>query len=37
MIAHAFNPKLRNQRQADLCEFKDSVVYIGNFRTNRVA
>lgn len=30
-------PALRNQRQADLGEFKDSVVYIENFRRARVA
>ena len=27
MVAHAFNPSTGEQRQKDLCEFKDSLVY----------
>ena len=27
MVAHAFNPSTGEQRQTDLCEFKDSLVY----------
>ena len=28
MVVHAFNPSIQEQRQADLCEFKASPVYI---------
>jgi hypothetical protein len=29
------SPTLRRQRQADLCEFEASLLYVGNFRTVR--
>jgi hypothetical protein len=32
----AINPALRRQRQADLCEFKASLVYKASSRTARV-
>lgn len=32
---HTFNPALRSQRQAELCEFKASLVYIVGSRTQR--
>jgi hypothetical protein len=33
VVAHTFNPSTQRQRQADLCEFKASLVYRGSFRT----
>lgn len=35
VVAHTFNPALRRQRQADLCELKVSLVYRANSRTTR--
>lgn len=33
VVAHNFNPTLVRQRLVNLCEFKASLVYRGNFRT----
>jgi hypothetical protein len=35
MVASAFNPSTGRQRQADLCEFEASLVYIVSSRTAR--
>lgn len=35
MVAHTFNPSTRGQRQADLCAFKTSMVYIASSRTTQ--
>ena len=33
VVAHAFNPVLRRQRQIDLCEFEASLIYKASSRT----
>ena len=35
VLAHVFIQTLRRQRQVDLCDFKDSLVYRVSFRTSR--
>ena len=35
MVVHAFNPVLKRQRQADLCEFKASLLHGVSSRTTR--
>ena len=35
VVVHAFNPTLRRQRQAELCEFEASLVYRASSRTAR--
>lgn len=35
MVVHAFNPAPQKQRQAKLCEFTDSLVYIASYRPAR--
>ena len=35
VVAHAFNPALRRQRQEDLCEFEASLYYRASSRTAR--
>jgi hypothetical protein len=35
VVAHAFNPALGRQRQADLCEFEASLIYRVSSRTPR--
>jgi hypothetical protein len=35
MVAYAFNPSTQKQKQADLCEFKVSLVYIVSSRRVR--
>ena len=33
VVAHAFNPSMGRQRQSDLCELEDSLVYRASSRT----
>jgi hypothetical protein len=35
MVAHTFNPALRRQSQANVCEFDASLIYKGSSRTAR--
>jgi hypothetical protein len=35
MEAHAFNPAVGRQRQADLCEFKASLIHKANSGTGK--
>ena len=35
VMVHAFNPSTQKQRQADICEFKTSLIYRASFRTAR--
>jgi hypothetical protein len=35
VLANIFSPTHRRQKQADLCEFKASLVYVVSFRTAR--